>query len=228
MSALLDTFLFASGGATDPDYASVSLLLHCDGTNGSTTFTDNSPSPRTVTANGNAQVTTSTKRFGTGGLALDGSGDYLSVPANALFNFGTGDFTIEWSVNFNATGSQYMMDYASVNLSCIQINPGSGNVWVFSQGSFCINTGSTAFNTGTWYDMALVRSGGTWTIYRDATQYAQTTGESSRTFGGSSDNLYWGIAGNIGVPSNATFDEIRITKGVARTISALTAAYPDS
>jgi len=38
----------------DQDYRNVSLLLHGDGTNGSTTIVDSSPSPKTVTAVGNA------------------------------------------------------------------------------------------------------------------------------------------------------------------------------
>jgi hypothetical protein len=39
-------------------FGSVSLLLHGDGTNGSTVITDSSGSPKTVTAVGNAQIST--------------------------------------------------------------------------------------------------------------------------------------------------------------------------
>ena len=42
----------------DPDYSNVSLLLHGDGANGSTTLVDSSPSPKTVTAFGDAQIST--------------------------------------------------------------------------------------------------------------------------------------------------------------------------
>jgi hypothetical protein len=45
-------------------FGSVSLLLHGNGTNGSTTITDNSPSPKTVTAVGNAQISTAQSKFG--------------------------------------------------------------------------------------------------------------------------------------------------------------------
>ena len=58
---------FRFGGApapTDPDYANVSLLLHMDGTDGSTTFTDNSPIGHTVTAVSNAQINTARDKFG--------------------------------------------------------------------------------------------------------------------------------------------------------------------
>jgi hypothetical protein len=42
----------------DPNFAFNSLLLHGDGTNGSTVITDSSGSPKTVTAVGNAQIST--------------------------------------------------------------------------------------------------------------------------------------------------------------------------
>jgi len=81
---------------SDTYYSNVSLLLHCDGSNGSTTFTDNSPSPKTVTANGNASVSTAQSKFGGASAVFDGTGDYLSLDGSSGFAFGTGDFTIEF------------------------------------------------------------------------------------------------------------------------------------
>jgi hypothetical protein len=50
---------------TDPNFANVSLLLYGNGINGSTSITDNSPSPKTVTAVGNAQISTAKQsKFG--------------------------------------------------------------------------------------------------------------------------------------------------------------------
>ncbi|MEJ0012775.1 MAG: hypothetical protein WDM94_09155 [Bauldia sp.] len=60
-----------------------------------TTFVDSSASGRTITANGNAQVDTAQAKFGGASALFDGAGDYLTVPASADFNFGTGDFTVE-------------------------------------------------------------------------------------------------------------------------------------
>jgi hypothetical protein len=53
--------LMASGGAY---LANVSFLLHMDGTNGSTTFTDSGPNGLTVGAYGNAQISTAQSVFG--------------------------------------------------------------------------------------------------------------------------------------------------------------------
>lgn len=225
---IINPYAFAASGGGDPDYSSVSALLHFDGTNGSTSFPDNGPAARTFSANGNAQLSTSGPKFGTASLLLDGNGDYVSCPANAAFDYGTSPFSIEFWVNFTGTGTQYCMDYATANTSIIAITPSNGSVWVYSQGSFCINAGSTAFNTGQWYFIQLIRSGGTWTLYRDGVQYAQATGQSSRTFGSSSVALYIGIAGNMGMPLNGKIDDFRITKGVARAASLPTAAFPDS
>ena len=55
----------SGGGATDSDFDNVALLLSGDGSNGSTTFTDLSGNNNSVTANGDTQVSTSVKQFGT-------------------------------------------------------------------------------------------------------------------------------------------------------------------
>lgn len=56
------------------------LILHGNGTHGSTTITDNSPVPITsMTAYNGASITTATKKFGSGSIALDGTDDFLSA-----------------------------------------------------------------------------------------------------------------------------------------------------
>jgi hypothetical protein len=84
----------ASSVATDPDFASVSLLLHMDGSDGSTTFTDSSSNAFTVTANGNAQIRTAQSKFGGASGLFDGTNDSVSAPS-ASAPSGTEDFTIE-------------------------------------------------------------------------------------------------------------------------------------
>jgi hypothetical protein len=213
---------------TDPFFANVSVLLHLNGTNGSTTIVDSGPGARTFTAFGNAQLSTTNPKYGTACLLLDGNGDYLSSSANTAYDFGVGDFSIEFWVNFTGTGTQYIMDYAAANTSVIAITPSSGNVFVYCQGSFCINSGSTPFTTSQWYFIQLIRSGGTWTIFRDGVQYAQATGQTTRTFGSSALALLVGIAGNGAAPTNGRIDEFRMTKGTARAASLPISAFPDS
>ena len=44
---------------------------------------------------GNAQIDTAVKKYGTGSIEFDGSGDYLSIVPSPNLDLGTGDFTIE-------------------------------------------------------------------------------------------------------------------------------------
>src|SRR5690606_34123168 len=78
--------------STDPYWSSVSSLLHFNGSNGSTTFTDEKGVG--WTASGDAEISTAQSKFGGSSLSLDGTGDWLDA-SNAGFTFGTGDFTIE-------------------------------------------------------------------------------------------------------------------------------------
>jgi hypothetical protein len=50
---------------------------------------------KTITANGDAQLDTSIKQFGSASLLLDGTGDFASLSSQTDFGFGTVDFTIE-------------------------------------------------------------------------------------------------------------------------------------
>src|SRR3990167_9944086 len=71
------------------------FLLHCDGTDAATTFTDSSVSAHTVTAVGNAQIDTAEKKFGTASGLFDGAGDYLSIPDHADFDLSGGIWTVD-------------------------------------------------------------------------------------------------------------------------------------
>lgn len=79
------------------------LGLHCDGTNGSTTFTD--VHGKTVTAYGSAQISTARSKFGGASALFDGTGDYLTVSASSDFNYSTGDFAVFGWVYINANSA---------------------------------------------------------------------------------------------------------------------------
>jgi hypothetical protein len=54
-----------------------------------------------------AQMDTTVKKYGTGSMEFDGTGDYLLMKGGESFAFGTGDFTIEFWVNTNQTATDY-------------------------------------------------------------------------------------------------------------------------
>lgn len=220
----------------DADYSSVSLLLHCDGSNGSTTFSDNSPSPKTVTANGNAQVSTAQSKWGGASALFDGANDNLTVPNNAGFDFGSGDFTIEcWFRLSAASSDQALLEYRAssaargwvfyVNSSnfptllCGDSNTASWEVFLNS---------STTVSADTWYHFAATRSGSTFRIFLDGTQVGSSTWAGTIDAGAATLYVGEGVGGSLDF--NGYIDDIRITKGVARYTSGFsspTEAFPD-
>ena len=55
------------------------LMLHMNGADGSQTFTDSSPSSKTVTTYGNAQIDTAQSKFGGASGLFPGGTDYISI-----------------------------------------------------------------------------------------------------------------------------------------------------
>jgi hypothetical protein len=219
----------AAGGGGDPSFANVVLLLHCDGTNGSTTFTDSSSAGKAVTAFNQAQISTTDPKFGTGAALFDGTTDYLTVPASSDWAFGTGDFTVEYWVKANSTGNCNFMGVRSVGGWNILIFGGA----IYWQSSYnntnLYNVSSSVITNGSWHHVAHCRSGTSHRIFIDGTQSGSTITDSTNyTVGGTV--LTIGSDASYG-SYNGRFDDIRITKGVARYTANFTppsAPFPDS
>jgi hypothetical protein len=95
----------------DPYFEYTTLLLPGNGTNGAqnNTFLDGSTNNFTITRNGNTTQGTFSPFSQTGwGNYFDGTGDYLTVPDNAAFAFGSGAVTIETWAYFNTTISSFV------------------------------------------------------------------------------------------------------------------------
>ena len=205
----------------DPYFANVSLLLRGDGTNGSTTIVDSSPSPKTVTAFGDAQISTAQSNFGGSSLRFDGSGDYLLIAANSGLSL-PGDFTIElW--HFLVANAQYPAPLSSggyfsgTNSWYFNVTQSAVTFYVKSTGGN-VTSVSTALNQ--WNHFAIARSGSTLRIFKNGTQLGSFTNSASLTDGGV-NGLNIGrltIYGSM----NGYIDDLRITKGVARYTSNFT------
>jgi hypothetical protein len=178
---------------------------------------------------GNAQISTSVKKFGTGSLAFDGSGDDLRVIDNAglVSNFGTGNFTIEFWIYANSWGAfNNIIDFRKSTDYMLLIYKSGGLVY-YNNGGDQISGGS--LSTATWHHIALTRSGTSTKLFINGTQSGSTYTDSTNypsqgviTIGGRNDD-----AGN---PFNGYIDDIRITKGIARyttTFTPPTAAFAD-
>ena len=92
------------GGASEiGSDAKVVLLL--DGADAATTFPDISPTPKTFTAAGNAQIDTAQSAFGGASLLLDGTGDWITAADHADFALGSSGFRIDVRVRPAADGA---------------------------------------------------------------------------------------------------------------------------
>lgn len=232
MSAVQQMLIGAGGGATDPYYANVSLLLHMDGSNGSTTFTDNSPSPKTVTSNGNtlAEVSTSVVKYGTGSCNFKSSNNYLRANAIASeFDFGAGDFTVEFWVNWSAVDDSGFVSGNEI---------GSFD-FAYVSGTLRVGRINTAWDTtvtwitptaGVWYYIAYSRSGSDLRIFVNGTQVTPTSSNSTN-YAASLVNVGLSRTVSDARPFKGYMDDLRITKGVARYTANFTppaAAFPNS
>ena len=211
----------------DPQFTSVSLLLHGDGTNGSTTITDSSPTPKTVTAFGNAQISTTQSKFGGASIAFDGTGDYLSVPSSASMQLGSSNFTIEFWLYLATQGSFIIYDQRSLSNQVVPtIYTASGQIKYFVSANDRI-TGST-LTAAAWNHIAVSRSGTSTNMFINGTQ-------SGSTYTDTNDYIQnpVGIGTTLAALSNILngyIDDLRITKGVARytaNFTPPTAAFPD-
>ena len=201
----------------------VKALLHMNGSDGSTTFTDETG--KTWTANGNAQIDTAQSKFGGASGLFDGTGDYITTADSADFDVGSGDFTVDFwfrkntngtfqpvfgQSNSSATGTTISIyGYMSLTSNKIAIYGYTGSTLKSLESS------STVTDTS-WHHYAAVRSGNTLYLFLDGTSEG-TLDVTGITFNNSSNQMSIGRVGEYnGQYANGWIDEFRFSKGIAR------------
>jgi hypothetical protein len=161
-------------------------------------------------------------------MKFDGTGDWLTAIDGPQLNIGTGDFTIECWVNRTATAS-------GAGSSDIIISKGTNNIilgisvdtskFLFAQyGVAVLLISTTVVSNSTWYYVAITRAGTTLRMFINGTQEASTTSSANFT---STTNMFIGAdANSTNQRINGYIQDLRITKGVSRTITTPTAAFP--
>ena len=225
-----------SAGSTDANFANVGLLLHMDGSNGSTTFTDSSSNGLTVTANGDAQVSTAQGKFDQS-LALDGTGDSLSITdAGSVMTLGTSDLTVEFwfytssnSTNLSNFGTFFS---GGTNALMLRYHNSFNSILVGYEGvAYDINPSPDVLPTeNAWNHIAVVRDSTSLRLYMNGSLGGEATGTGgSRNYSAAIDEI--GKAG-ANYPLTGYIDDFRVTKGVARytgsSFTIPTEAFPDS
>lgn len=216
------------------------LMLHMDGSDSGTTFTDSSAGAKTVTRVSTPVTKTGTKQFGTASMFSGASTKYLTLADSADWAFGSGAFTIDFWLNdtdpniaapgsgFNAAGvfeqgndvnnrASLLIRYdtgATAIPRTIEFNIASGGV------SALDISGPLTLMNGTWHHIAVIRGWGgnvnSWVLCVDGVPgtpviYSGAYPDYTGTFAIGAAPL-----GGGGVSQSINYiDEFRIVKGVA-------------
>lgn len=223
------------------------LLLHADGAEGSTAFTDSSSSGKTVTASGdakmmagnqvavlgNSRISTAETKFGSSSAYLDGTGDYLTVPKATATPFDglSTVWTIDAWIKSNdiATTVNGVFDQQDT----LQVYLGNGNARVALRtnagGGFWYDGSPTAysFQNNTWYHVAVVMNGTSLVLYINGQAVSSVTVSGVPTQSQGSTVFRVGMTDLYPYDGSGYFlkgyvDEVRISKGIARWTSNFT------
>lgn len=222
----------AATGTTDPDFASVSLLLPLNGTNGSTTFTDASNNAFTVTGVGNAQISTAQSKWDGSSLLLDGTGDYLDIAADADFQF-PGDFTIEaWVRPTAASGVRTIIELGTYLNGVLIRSFASGLDSVYVNGTLIGLTGAFSINShvpaNSWTYVQVKRASNLVTVSTDGVSRLNPTTVTGTVNSANAAVRIGEARHTSGDAFEGNIQALRITKGVARAITVPTGPFPTS
>jgi hypothetical protein len=202
--------------AVDDSYTK--SLLHFEGSNGSTTFIDESG--KAWTANGDAQISTAQIKFGISSGLFDGTGDYISTPNSADFDFGSDNWTIDlwiWRDGTKAYPYAFSLGKSGGNGLGIGLGNSNNKMRIIWDAAEKIN-GSSTIADQTWTHIIVERSGATVFLYVNGNVDGSAGASSNMNSDGQGavigrlctdlDNYYW--KGHIA--------EARVSKGIARTL----------
>ena len=184
-------------------------------------FVDNSNNNFTITRNGDTTVvpfspfnpTSAWSASTVGGSGyFDGTGDYLTVANNAAFNFGTGDFTVEfWFYALAPAANSRFLSNAAYNASGIDISWESGSTriaWYISSTPYVIPLPDRY----AWHHVAFTRSGTTLNTYINGARANTYTNSSNIT---SANALGIGAESGGTNVTNTYISNLRLVKGTA-------------
>lgn len=223
----------------DPYWADVVLLLHGQGTNGGTAFTDSSSFDQNVIGYGAAETSSVEAKFGSTSIYLYGPGNYLDATASSL-NLEGGDYTVEGWVfmqhdsNFTDLAIMYS-SYLDQSLGRTNIGVYATEALVASEQDFDgfnlsqVQTAPGALSFNTWHFIAEVKFGTTLYLFLDGVLVGTVA---------SPVRSNWAGYARIGRHADGGFDdsfygfiqELRVTRGVARytaTFNPPTAPFPN-
>ncbi len=231
MSAIQQALLMAANSAGDPYRSNVALLLHFDGADNSTTFTDSSANAFSATVGSPAKIKTDQSVFGGASGYFDGTTGYVRFADHTNLRLGANDFTIEAAIRpasvsgykciaenratFTASGWALYQDGAN-----LVFNAGDDN----TSGWEVTLTATAALSTSTWFRVAVTRIGSTWRLFLNGVKKAEVTWSATVMFTVGTPYLTIGRFYDSSGSYNGHIDEFRLTNGTGRYSADYTVA----
>jgi len=197
-------------------------------------FIDNSTNAFAITVNGDTRISKfapfnppasySTASYGGSGY-FDGTGDYLTAPDNAAFDFGSGDFTVEmwyyplalpaetsllskWNSGSIPASNQWLLYLASASAQAVFSTDGTFAAATITGPNVVLNQ---------WNHIAFVRNGNSFNVYVNGVAGTSVT-NSGALYALDTEVLGIGYRRNNGIPviaMNGYASQARIVKGTA-------------
>ena len=196
--------------------ATTVLLLHCNSQ-------DESDNHHRTEFVADTQLDTGNKKYGTGSLLFDGTGDYLKIPDSVDFDLCASD-TDSWTIDFwvkhadHAGTETYICQQTSADERWLlyHVHSAGGDEGL----RFILRTGAsdvidTGYGTGgeitdtAWHHVALCKVANKWGIYLDGTQVIYKSDSSTKNF---ENYLYIGSSGTPDNYFQGNIDDMRISK----------------
>lgn len=174
---------------------------------------------------GNAQVSTTVVKYGSGSMYFDGTGDYLQLTASPNLALLAGDFTVEmwvYPLSYSAATNYPLWDTrasaTSTNGYYFGLTQTTGYPLLYLYPS-TILTGTIAPSLNTWSHIAYSRVNGTIRLFVNGVQAGSVA--NSNSISDPSANISRIGQSAVGGVENYTgyIDDFRITKGVGRYIT---------
>ena len=217
----------ASGGAGagDPNWSSVTLLLKFDGAAGSTTFTDLSSVPITVTATGNPVISSTQVKYGTGSVYINGGTSsnthYLGTSNVASVQLGT-TYTIEgWFWTANTANQRYFGKYTAGVGGWLLLCTNTNITWYFAGDGASNISASVTVPMSSWNHIAISATPAVSNLYLNGVQVGTFANPPAPQNDANGFRIGTYI-GSVGSDFTGYVDDFRITKGVARYTSNFT------
>lgn len=174
----LHTASYTPSGSAFSESNDPVFFINCEGANGSTTFTDTGSIPATITAHGDAKISTLRRAMGSGSLSLDGIDDYLSIDAMPR-QLGWGDITIGLWVYQITEGIYLDFRLTEDDTGAFAFGSKSDGLFVYCAAYFLDNISAVTENY--WRYVELVKKvGGGWQIFNHGVSIGTDTMASGR------------------------------------------------